>query len=156
MQVGSLDKRERRPSLAVAQRGYMGNDGRRRRYPTDATAVRLPMRPPYMIAFKWCRCCILSVKSSNHIQMVADKESHLSVKRCEFRWSTQHLLASLLAGVWKAVASAASTRSSCRLNQRPRKTLGFLFAHKRHPFNRRSSTRWCCIDLLNAPRLWSK
>jgi hypothetical protein len=29
--------------------------------------------------------------------------------------------------------------------------LGFLFAHKRHPFNRRSSGGWCCIDLLNSP-----
>jgi hypothetical protein len=76
---------------------------------------------------------------------------HLSEMPCEFRWSMQHLLASLLAGVWKAVASGSSTRSSCRLNQRRRKTLGFLFAHKRHPFNRRSSAGWCCIDLLNSP-----
>ena len=28
----------------------------------------------------------------------------------------------------------------------------FPFAHKHHPYGRRS-TRWCCIDLSNAPRL---
>jgi hypothetical protein len=81
---------------------------------------------------------------------------YMSEMLCEFRWSMQHLLASLLAGVWKAVASGSSTRSTWRLNQRRRKTLGFLFAHKRHPFNRRCSAGWCCIDLLNSPRFSDK
>ena len=36
---------------------------------------------------------------------------------------------------------------------RSRKSRPFRLVHKHHPLNRRSSTRWCCVDRLSPPPL---
>jgi hypothetical protein len=142
-------------------------DGQRRPRNLNTLCTRLCSKSPRAVLFNTLRNSHTSrLRLGRSLTVVLQRArnlgenpagtAHLSDKPCEFRRSMQHLLASLLAGVWKAVASAASTALSCRLNQRPRTTVGFLFAHKRHPFNRKSSIRWCCIDLLNSPRLSSK